>query len=181
MPAMRGEKAEITYATPEASLLRGRVDAVVVLTLWVLRRASWALLFAGFGIALWRGDVDEALGLDTFEEALDAILSPLAPLALAVLFRLAVVFVAFGSAYPIGLREAREVPGHLDGDVFRRISTIWRITTAHRSRRWTWPVRHVAVDRAGSAGRVLDVVDRVFAVLTIVTVVALVAVVFLQP
>jgi hypothetical protein len=139
------------------------------------------LLFSGFGIAIWRGDLGAAIGLDTVEEAIDAILSPLAPLALAVLFRLAVVFVAFVSAYPIGLREAREVPGHLEGDVFRRISTVWRITTAHRSRRWTWPVRALAVERAGRPGRTLDVVDRAFGVLTVLAVVGLVAVVFLQP
>lgn len=178
---MRNEKTAVTYASPDASILRGRVDAVLVLVLWVLRRASWALLFVGFAIALWRGDVAAALELDTFEEALDAILSPLAPLALAVLFRLGVVVVAFVSAYPIGLREAREVPGHLDGDVSRRISTVWRVTTAHRSRRWTWPVRSLAVERAGRPGRVLDVVDRVFAVLTVVAAVTAIVVLFVQP
>ncbi len=173
--------SDITYASPSASILRGKVDAFLVLLLWIARRASWALVFTGVAIALWRGDVAAAFELDTVEEAIEAIRSPLAPLAFAFLFRFAVFFGGFLSALVVGTREVREVPELHDASGIRRIASVWRVTLAHRARRWTWPVRSLAVDELGRTGRVLGLIDRSFAVATIVAIVALVVVVFLQP
>lgn len=176
-----GGVPEISYPTASASLLRGRVDAFVVLVLWIARRASWALLFLGGAAAIWFGDVAEALELDTFGEVLAAMFTPLAPLAIAIIFRVAVAFTALLSAAAIGTREAREVPGATVGSVFRRLSGIWHISMAHRARRWTWPVRNLAVARLGRPGRVLDILDRSLIVAAVAAAVGLVGVVVFQP
>ena len=176
-----GGVPEISYPTASASLLRGRVDAFVVLVLWVARRASWALLFLGGAAAIWFGNVAGALELTAIEEVLAALFTPLAPLAIAIIFRAAVAITAILSAAAIGTREAREVPDATVGSVFRRISGTWHISMAHRARRWTWPVRNLAVARLGRAGRMLDILDRSLIVAAVASAVGLLAVILFQP
>lgn len=130
-----------------------------------MRKSFFPMLWIGIAAAVLSGRQDFLSGASSVAEVygrfetnadfMRALFSPLAPLILAFVIRVAVSFLAFALAYPL-TRWAQSA----DYSWSRRSSRIRRawvdrlnLTRAYRSLRWTWAVREVAAQRAGNMGR----------------------------
>lgn len=161
-------------ADPAIALRPGRTDAIVVLSLWAARRAFLPLLLIGL-IAGWltgrvTAESDVAESFDTIGELLGALLSPLAGIALAIVIRVAVGWLALAAAWP--LASWRRTGPRTLAQRYRDAADRWRLAQAYRSLRWTWGVRDMAIERAGGVGRKLALAVPVSIGLSIVLAVA---------
>ncbi len=175
----RGSSAPVQ---PGSALLPGRADSTTVLLLWASRRAFWPLLLFGVAAAVAFGDLEEgsALELTTPGELLRALLSPLAGVAVAVLLRIAVAWLALLAAWPLSRWIRPEGPRPWR-QVYRDWIDRWRLAQAYRSLRWTWGVREEATARLGLLGRRLALAGPLATAATIIAAMAVVAVIVLQP
>lgn len=166
---------------PSDALRPGRRDAVIVLLLWAGRRAFWPLLLLGFTVAVAAGRLTEetAVGLSTPADLLRALLSPLAGVALAILLRIAVAWLALAAAWPLSRwpteKSHRSWPQRYRDGIDRL-----RLAQAYRSLRWTWGVRAEAIERAGVLGRRLSWAVPISTVLAALAVVVFVIVSSMQ-
>ncbi len=175
------QSSEAAPVQPGAALRSGRADAVVVLVLWAVRRAFWPLLLVGMSVAWTSGRLDEGAvaGLTSPVELLDALLSPLAGVAAAVLLRIAVAWLALAAAWPLSRWTHTRAAGPWWRS-YRRLVDRWRLAQAYRSLRWTWGVRDEAIERAGTLGHRLGLAVPVSTWATVVAAVGFVVVVALQ-
>lgn len=150
---------------PTAVIRPGRFDPTVLMLLWCMRKTFFPLLWIGFIILTIAGKLGEssATELNSIDDFLTALFTPMVGIVAAIIVRLAVSGMAFASAYPLS-RWNR----HTDYAVGRRsrsrIRMWWDrlfLTRAYRSLRWTWAVRQAAIERLGETGRRLAWCDPV--------------------
>jgi len=144
--------------SPERVLGSGRGDATALLLVWCLRRTATPLFFLGATVAGLNGDLARNLAarLDTPEEVVSALLSPLAGIALALMARVVSSMLGWLLAYPLTKRWSQTYDANEDLGAYRRWYDRWQVTGSYRSLRWTWSVRNAAVRRLGSLGQVLN-------------------------
>ena len=140
----------------------GRVDAGVVLVLRAVRRLWAPALVLGMTWLLATGDLYRvsAEDLDTVTELLEAFLSPLVGIALAIGVRLVAGVLGSVAALPRAWAEL-VADGERRSAGLARMADVLFLTGALRSLRFTAAARDVAAARLGAAGRVALVVDRV--------------------
>jgi hypothetical protein len=140
----------------------GRVDAALVLTLRLVRRLWLPALVLGATWLVATDDVDSVAveSLDTVDELLGALLSPLAGIALAIGVRLVAGALGFVVALPRARAEL-VADGERRTAILARAADLVFLTGALRSLRFTAAARDVAAGRLGAAGRVALAVDRV--------------------
>lgn len=155
-----------------AMAISGPVDARILLGLRCARRAFFPLLWLGLaGATVWILLVRD-LGAAELEAEISrlsedgglaaAILSPMAGVAFAFLWRIGVALTALAFAYPLtrGIDTQHYPDASVLGGRWRLVWDRWYWTRAYRALRWTWAVRAEAVDRAGTSGRWLDLGER---------------------
>jgi hypothetical protein len=164
--------------------ISGPIDARILLGLRCARRAFFPLLWLGLaGATVWILVVrdlgaaeleEELLGLSEDNGLFQAILSPLAGVAFAFLWRIGVALAALGVAYPLtrGIDTQHYPDASALGGRWRLVWDRWYWTRAYRALRWTWAVRAEAIDRAGTSGPWLDLCERLVRVSGYVLVVA---------
>jgi len=146
-----------------SSAIRSDVDATVILILWCIRKAFFPLLWLGMTLAtiyfaIARRDLleleNQASSLGSPGEFVGALLSPLALVAIALIMRIAVGFLALAAAYP--LSRSTKPHDHQDVRMMTQHIRVWRdrlyLSRAYRSLRWTWIVRNAAIQRLGRRG-----------------------------
>jgi hypothetical protein len=152
-----GDDQPLPPVDPAIALRPGRTDAIVLLSLWAARRAFLPLLLlgliSGWLTGLLNNESDVAEAFDTIGELLGALLTPLAGIALAIVIRVVVGWLALVSAWP--LASWRRTGPRTLGQRYRDAVDRWRLAQAYRSLRWTWGVRARAIEQAGAVGRKL--------------------------
>ena len=174
-PRMR--KLDIEAFDPARLLKPGNVDPLVLQILWCVRKAFYPMLWVGLLMVLRSGrklvDVSE---LDTMPEIVEALFTPFAGVAVAVLIRLLVGFLGVIAAYPFSHTDfATEIAYR---NRLRQWQDRYQQTVAFADLRWTWAVREVAIERLGDTGRVLSWCDPIlrwlnYLTLALLTVVAI--------
>lgn len=165
---------------PAAALRPGRFDPTALWLVWCLRRSFLPLLWSGLIGAAVVGQLEQASAeqLQTPGALIDALLSPLAGVVLALGARVGASALALALAYPLARRAAPLDERRLVGAL--RVA-LWAdrlyLTRAFRQLRWTTPVRDLAARRLGDTGRRLRRADLVLRVANPVLLVALVVVV----
>ena len=138
---------------PGVALRPGRGDPTALLVLWLVRQAFVPLVLLGILVVVITG-TDEPTELGSADELARNLLTPLAPLVVAVVSRIAVAGAAFALAYPLS-RWTRP-DQYPDRSGLRLQLRLWtdrlHLTRAYRSLRWTWPVRQRAVTELGPRG-----------------------------
>lgn len=164
-------------ATPAAtfdpsSAIRSDTDATLVLALWCLRKSFFPMLWLGLSFATivlvlinheTQTATERLASLDSPDEYLRALVSPMALVVLALAIRISVGFLALAAAYPLTASASLyEYPdaGRL-GHVTRRWFDKLYITRGYRSLRWTWTVRNEAARQIGRRGEILSTCSRV--------------------
>jgi hypothetical protein len=173
-PRMR--KLDIEAFDPARLLKPGNADPLVLQILWCVRKAFYPMLWVGLLMVLRSGrklvDVSE---LDTMPEIVEALFTPFAGVAVAVLIRVLVGFLGVIGAYPFSRTDfATEIAYR---NRLRQWQDRYQQTVAFADLRWTWAVREVAIERLGDTGRVLSWCDPIlrwlnYLTLALLTVVA---------
>ena len=146
-----------------SSFIRSDFDATIILLLWCIRKSFFPLLWLGMLFATTYFVVAERdlLELESQTASLEspsaiagALLSPFALVAIALIVRVAVGFLALAAAYP--LSRSTKLRHYQDVRKMTQHVRLWRdrlyLTRAYRSLRWTWIVRNAAVERLGRKG-----------------------------
>lgn len=162
-----------------AEVLRPGRDAVVLLVLWCVRRASVALFGIGLCFAGLHGAMNDLqwATLNSPRQVLRNLTTPLVGVALAVVIRFLARTAAGLAALPLAVREfraRRAAPG-----VPAFWADLYYLMSAYRSMRWSRAVLELAVSRTGTPGRILLVTAQVLFGLSIASFVALPVVVVL--
>lgn len=154
---------------PAVAVRAGRVDSILLLSLGLLRRAFWPLLWVGLVVSTVAGEtaeqeMDQVLRLATEgnQDFWGQLLSPYAIVILAFGSRLAVGGLALVIAYPL---TRWSTLAHYDASRrWRSRIKLWRdrlhLTRAYRSLRRTDAVRSVAIERLGPLGSRMQLADR---------------------
>ncbi len=156
---------------PEAALLPGRDDPARLMTVYLVRRSFFGVLFIGFAIGVIVADTQadaNKLDLDTSSSGKIAagLLTPFALVFVALILRLVTTWVGLALAYPLARRYERDLTPRQRGAA----SLLDRLLIARalRGLRWSYHVRLVAFDRLGEAGGRLAHADRIIGVVNIV-------------
>lgn len=162
--------------TPDMAIA-GPTDARVLLSLRCAKRAFLPLLWLGsMAATIWILVISD-LGPDELQAELDrvsgegnllsAILSPMAGVAFALLWRIGVAFAALVVAYPLtrGSSLADYEGVSKPGAIRRMWWDRWYWMRAYRALRWTWAVRTAALERAGASARWFDLAEKLLRVL----------------
>jgi hypothetical protein len=98
--------------------------------------------------------MDELAVLDSPGQLASSIFSPFALVAIAIVGRIALGFVALGAAYPLVLMHAAPQYRGTNrlGRFIRKWMDRWKMSSAYRSARWTWYVRSAVFDRMDAWG-----------------------------
>jgi hypothetical protein len=161
--------------TPELAI-SGPADARILLGLRCAKRAFYPLLWLGLaGATVWIMVVGNLGPLELEEEVIRlredgalfaAILSPMAGVALALLWKIGVALAAWVLAYP--LTRGSRLDDYQGRSRVGRMRRLWwdRLywTRAYRALRWTWVVRDAAIDRAGEHARWLTTCEQLIRV-----------------
>lgn len=156
---------------PAASMVLGRRDAVVVLSLRLLRRGTWLVIPLGASLALLAGISQDRLAsqYDTLSEWVHALVSPLWLLTIGILLRLAVAPVAYLAAVVVAILGPRGVQQVEDQrNRWSRATDVIRVAGGLRALRWTVAVRDEAVTLTGGSGKVLRAAEAVIGWLIVV-------------
>lgn len=149
----------------------GRHDALVVLGLRLLRRATWLVIPVGASFAVLAGISQDRLAsqYDTPSDWVHALISPLWLLTIGVLLRLAVAPVAYLVAVVVALLGPRDIRQADDRrNRWSRATDLFRVAGSLRALRWTVAVRDEAVSLTGGLGEVLRVAEAVIGWLIVV-------------
>jgi hypothetical protein len=164
---------------PDAVLAAGRRDAAGVLSLWLLRRSVWTVLWLTLIVVVVTGSVDspEQLG-EQLETAVTSVTDAQALVrspATLLLFvapaaRLVSGWLAWAVAFPHASRLQREADRDLARGRLHPVSWLdrARLASALRTIRWTSSVRRRARARLGRTGTAVLVTDVVLVVTGIV-------------
>ncbi|MFC5381531.1 hypothetical protein [Aquipuribacter nitratireducens] len=143
-------------AVPADVMSESRRDATAVLVTWVLRRSFWTLLLLGLAYGWLAGAVTPValVRLDDPLRLFAALATPLAGIAVAIGFRVAVDLAALVVAFPrtrwvVTDRTRRN--RHTRAPVRRWVDRLY-MTTAYRELRSTWTVRGRAATHLGHSG-----------------------------
>jgi len=174
----------IRHPIDPAAAVRGRFDAAALLALWFLRSAAPALLIGSL-IYAWLATDNKFESIPEMTspgQAVRALLSPFAGVAVAIILRFLVGIAALALAYPLSRRETGSSIGPARR---RRPFQIWadrlHLIRAYRSLRWTSTVRQLAATRLGRHGRILAWSGPALLITDIVLIFALLVVVYLNP
>jgi hypothetical protein len=109
-----------TAWAPALALRPGRFDSTALWMVWLLRRSIPPLLWSGLISAAIVGQLEQASAeqLQTPAEIVDALLSPLAGVVLAVGARVGASVLALALAYPLA-RSAAPPDEHRRGSALR--------------------------------------------------------------
>jgi len=156
------ERLGLVELDPRVALRPGRADAVSLWVVYLMKKSFYPLLLLSASVLSLTGrDGDSLDGVDTFDELIDAIESPLVILLLAVSIRFAVAVLGFALAYPLSHRADMVVTTHRGRrHAWGRWMDRLHITRAYRSLRWTKAVRNVAADRIGAAADPMRFAER---------------------
>jgi len=156
---------------PDAALLPGRHDSARLITVYLVRRSFYGVLFIGFAIGVIVADAQadaKNLDLDTSSSGKIAagLLTPFALVFLALILRLVTRWVGLALAYPLARQYERDLPPRQHGAA----SFVDRllIARAFRGFRWSYHVRLAAFERLGGTGARLARADRIIGVVNIV-------------
>jgi hypothetical protein len=148
---------------PSLALRPGRFDPLALWCVWIMRRATFPLLWLGLTVAVAGGELDEVdpQRFQSMAEWFDALLSPLAVVVLSFVARIASGVLAWLLASPLAYLAAANTPRR-PGWSIRRVS-VWidrfYLARALRAWRWTAPVRALAAERLGSLAPRLRLID----------------------
>jgi hypothetical protein len=164
---------------PDLALRPGTADARNLLIVWYLRKSVYGLVALGIiGGAITRTNLD--VDWTSGDAVMSRLWSPLAPLVIGLVLRLAANFAALLLALP--LARAYEVglsPRTNFGSGFGHMLDRLNLARAYRALRWTHHVRQLALTRLGEKGRKVARLDPIMDVtnitLWVVAVVALIA------
>ena len=148
---------------PPAVLLRPEPwDWYTLLVLWCLRQGSRVLLILGFIPPLLVGQLNNELPsrLDTPGEVLDALLSPLAFIAAAIVLRVAVAIVALFFAFPTTRNDVFDPRTSPPRTRAMLALDLLNLANGRRALRWSWAVRRTAALRLGQRGQALEMGGR---------------------
>ena len=167
---------------PDQALRPGRFDPAALMCVWFVRKSFYWLLFVGMiSLAVTNRTDDTEIDWTSPSALLDEILSPLAGIIFAFVFRFVASQVGLALTYPLARRhddelEPRTNVGSSIGVFFDRLN----VMRAYRSLRWTHHVRQVALrrlgrwgDRLGRLDPILDIVNIAMGVLAFVALVLL--------
>jgi hypothetical protein len=160
---------------PATVLGAGRVDAVMLLALWLVRRAFWLLMAVGILVLVALGSLDSVEQLETPEitsaaQAREVLLSAQGVLLVAPLLRLVSGWLALLLAYPHARRFQRSADRAI-GRTARHPAVWWdrwHLVRALRDWRWTSSVRRHARWRLGRASTPILVADLTLLILGLV-------------
>lgn len=146
---------------PSRLIRNGRFDPMVVLLLWCGRKAFLPMLWGGLLILVLSGQpLDEVdAQLDTLQEVIAAVFTPLVGVVVAIVFRVVVGFLSVIAAYPLTRLDRIDEAAYTTR--FRYWQDRYFRTVAYNDLRRTWVVRDAAVERLGSTGRVISWCDPV--------------------
>jgi len=174
----------IQHPIDPAAAVRGGFDAAALLVLWFLRCAAPALLIGSL-IYAWlvsESRFEAIPEMTSPGQAVRALLSPFAGVAVAIILRFLVGLAALALAYPLSRRATGSSMGP---DSKHRPFQVWadrlHLIRAYRSLRWTSTVRQLAATRLGRRGRVLGWSGPALLITDVVLVIALLVVVYLNP
>jgi hypothetical protein len=143
----------------------GRRDPARLLSAWCVRKISYPLIWIGVIGAVLTRRVEQAT--ETPLLSTDALLSPLAGLALGVLARLVAGGIGFLLAYRLtGSSDVDRTFGSRDANAMHRTIDRFHVARAYRELRWTEPVRAEAAEHLGSTGRRFVLADRTLTVVS---------------
>lgn len=137
----------------DACLRAGRVDSRNLLIAWFVKKSFWWMFFGGTALASlvhFVEHVDNEFQVDyrSPESVERGLLSAWGFVVLAVLFRVAVAWVAVALAYPLARRhEIGLAPRTGWNRHYATLSDRYKVAKAYRALRWTHHVRQVALDR----------------------------------
>lgn len=155
---------------PTIAVRTGRTDSILLLSLWLFRRAFWPMLWLGLTVSAIAGEPLERQMDQVFTVATEGnqgfwgdLLSPYALVILAFASRIVVSGLALVLAYPLTRWStlAHYDPSHRGRSSFQLWSDRLHLLRAYRSLRWTHAVRSVAIKRLGPLGRRLYLADPV--------------------
>ena len=174
----------IRHPIDPVAAVRGGFDGAALLVLWFLRGAAPALLIGSL-IYAWLVSESRFEAIPEMTppgQAVRALLSPFAGVAIAIILRFLVGIAALALAYPLSRRATGSSIGP---DSRHRPFQVWadrlHLIRAYRSLRWTSTVRKLAAARLGRRGRVLAWSGPALLITDAVLVIALLVVVYLNP
>lgn len=137
-------------------------DFWAVLLFWILRRPFLPLVALGIipvAVAV-AGRLDENLAavLDTPQELISAVFSPLWLLTIATVLRIATAAAEYVFAFYSPSADSGYPSDPADLTRLQRISDQFTLASGRAALRRTWFVRYEAVRRLGTAGQVLKTV-----------------------
>jgi hypothetical protein len=155
---------------PEAVLREGWPDSLAILVLRLFRVLSGLLIVTGFVVAAAAGALtpEGVRDLQSPLTILHALLTPLAVLALGIVLRFVVSWIALLLALALADNHYLAVADQISR--WHGWNDRFQIARAYRALRWTWAVRDEATERVGTVGRILAVTERVVFWFTVVTV-----------
>ncbi len=135
-------------------------DSWAVLLLWIARRAFLPLLALGIIPVALAGQLDGHLAadLDTPQDLIAAVFSPLWLLAIAALLRIATAAAEFALAFHSPAADGGYPPEPTQLTRWQRFSDQFTLASGRAALRRTWFVRYEAIHRLGSAGDALKTV-----------------------
>lgn len=157
---------------PASVVLPEAFDPRALLSVWCIRKSVFPLIWVGIASAAVADRLDDVdiRNFDTFTEALQALVSPLAGVIVALAMRLASSILGAVLAYRVaGSVEAIRRPfesGH--ARAARALIDRVYVARAFRSLRWTKAARQVASGRIGPSGRHFELADRMLSVANVV-------------
>lgn len=173
---------------PYDAMAATHLDAVLVLLVWLLRRAFYPLLLLGLAFAWVAGEDVSPTTLVRLENPLQlvgALFTPLAGIAVALVVRFAVGAAALALAFPrtrwVSQAQAGpDVDGLPRGPVRRWVDRYY-LTAAYRELRGTWTVRGRATAQLGYSWRWLTLLNVAMWLVTVLAAVVLVWAVAFTP
>jgi len=167
------------------SMIRSNKDAEVLLWLWTIKKTVWPLLWFGLAVAYFYlliiardpdaldSDLD---GLGSISETFGLLLSPLFLVLIALALRFIVGWVALAAVYRQTVwitRDDYPDVGRM-GKFIRMVSDRLNLASSHRSLRWTWAARRIAMARPGVADARFALAYRIIRIANIAAIVILI-------
>ena len=167
---------------PDACLLPGQADSRRLLVAWFVKKSFWWMFFGGTAFAslvhfVERVDDEFQVNYWSPDSVGHGVLSAWVFVVLAVLLRLAIVWVALSLAYP--LARAYEVGLTARTGWSRQyamLSDRYKVAKAFRTLRWTHHVRQAALDRVSPGPSWWRRLDRIIDIANVAGVVAFIMV-----